>query len=67
MRNHVKGLLNKVHTNTKLPGNTAVRKAKEEEKKRRIDELQHLKTVIKDEIAKRGLDLKTFFKKFDKN
>lgn len=63
----MKGLLLKLHSSTKLPTATLVKQEKERMRKQKLEELRRLKKELNSQIAKRGLDLETFFRKFDRN
>lgn len=56
-----------MHTSTKLPTNTLLKKEKADDKKTRLNELRRIRTALKDKIDERGIDIAMFFKKFDKN
>ena len=67
IREHIAGFLEKKHLNLKLPGDTLLKEVRQEEKKRRQNELKRLKQELNQKISSRGIDLRQFFTKFDKN
>lgn len=67
MRQHILGLLAKVHSSTTLPTNTTKKQKRQEEIKQRKEEYLRIKQELRERIAERGIDIETFFKLFDKN
>ncbi|CDW79967.1 ankyrin repeat [Stylonychia lemnae] len=63
----ITGLLNKLHTSTKVIKNLQARREKEEDRLRQIEEINRLRRLLNDKIQERGLDLARVFKMFDKN
>lgn len=61
------GLLSKLHTSTKMPTHTHVKREKAQLKQDRIDELNRLRNILREKIAEKGIDIEGFFKMFDKN
>ncbi|TNV86076.1 hypothetical protein FGO68_gene9698 [Halteria grandinella] len=67
IQSHVKGLLLKLHSSTKLPTDTLAKQERQKLKQLKLNELKRLKKELNDKIAKRGLNIETFFQKFDRN
>ena len=67
VKNVMMGLLNRIHTSTKVVRNMDARKEKEELRIRNKEEIQRLRTELRAKIEERGLDLAKVFKMFDKN
>jgi len=62
----VQGLLNKLHTSTKLPNvNLEVKRRKQDEKRKMLEELIHLKQLLREKIQETGVDIEQFFNKCD--
>jgi len=67
MRQHLLGLLAKVHSSTTLPTHTTKKQKRQEEITRRKEEYLRIKQELRERIAERGIDIEGFFKLFDKN
>ena len=62
----MQGLLNKLHTSTKLPNvNLEVKRRKQDEKRKMLEELIHLKQLLREKIQETGVDIEQFFNKCD--
>ena len=55
------GLLNRIHTSTKVVRNLDAKKNIEAEKQRNIEEIKRIRQQLKEKIEERGLDLKQMF------
>jgi len=63
----IEGLLNKLHTSTKVIKNAEVKLEKAERKNKADSEVQKLKDTLKMRLAEKKIDLGKAFKMFDKN
>lgn len=61
------GLLQKIHTSTKVIRNGDILQERENLKKQRIEEVERLRYGLKTKLQEQDIDIAEMFKRFDKN